>query len=789
MKAIATYFAEIGFKVNQKDITEVNKTFSEMRKKFVDLNRSMRSGSGVEIKARISPHSFTQIERQIKSFERRMKPLDIRLKNLQMNKSGKGLNRSVAPSVDPKFEAAFSDSFKKMSDTLTQIRKLNEDSNKELKRLSTLTHSVNRRGGGIGGVPPRGGLFGWGGDSGRRGTDYGRRTSLGVTQSSHTNRSSGVGSTGLSRQSSSPFHNPLMMGGFAGSLTRYGLHALPMFGGVIGFNALSQAAIGAEKQKTSLDYAASISGTGLNGDQYREFLDKLGYDIGMSTDKLVDSFTYMLTNVAGSKAQTQLERGFSSLTKLSTILGHTQQQQDASLKAFTKMLTDPKATAAQLKGTPTDNIPHIMTLAAEALAGGDMNKLIEKLGNKEVVPDRDFPLIYEQIEKTIQPYMDEYYGSLRFSQNETQRLRDKWMAEFLDSGGSEAVRGIYDTLNYIIGDGTGGAKTAGQYIQAAGHTVNAVLLIPKEVKDYLEGLADPSNFLQHYLGDLNVGGLINSITEANKTYNEALLRVVEKLTNSKEGEGGVVLTDLGEKASVNFFRTLENIISSVDGKLLEDTQMRHWAEDLAKSGVEGWETKSFTEQAKIVDAIIATMQKVRRETGEIGYESFSNDGVVSQTLKRFLHDVSLGALFGEQESRDRIESGKNLLINNLTPEEFKAIFGDGGWGSILDSRSYGAEWIPANNLDGNPFMIDYLSVPQEYLETAKDTLDSLLESLMSNPRPVNNTISQELNITLNMESSDVLSPEEVVEQIKAASAEAINEALVATSSMYISGMA
>lgn len=627
-----------------------------------------------------------------------------------------------------------------------------------------------------------------------------------------------------------------MVGGFTGSLTRYGLYALPFFGGAIGFNALSQLAEGAEKQRTSLDYAASISGTGLSGDRYRDFLDSLGYEIGMSSDSMVDSFTYMLSSLAGSRAESELERGFASMTKLSAVLGHTQQQQDASLKAITKMLTDPKMTASQLKGTPADNIPHIMTLAAEALAGGNMDELIRKLDNKEIDPARDMPKIYAEIDRTIQPYLEEYYNSIRFSKNESQRLKDKWMADFLEGGGADAAKGIYDTLNYIMGDGSGGARVVGNFVSATSDLVRAAMLAPKEAVDYIKGLPDAGNILTHFIGEREVGDFLDSAGESLKLLRKSYSTLVDTATSIRERFGKPIgdsaidtVTSLARATGRVPQYPLTWLSGVVEGKrgmdleLEADTlQARHAAEDLARARFPDWQNKSYQDQKDIIDVIVPHISAAISN----GFDPTNpnNRGWFSR------------AFSSPSENREEyLDALQRILVGRLPDPQSRFLFEDDRY---IDEHGYRSQIIPVWH-EGDPpapmpegFLPVSLAgegddreredarlsreslrkplkgvgdwsfetprdvpqpqmspIPQEYLDSVKESTESLLDRLLSTPRPINSTINQEVSISLSMVNEDNLSMEEVGVRLQEYVTDSLNVAMEQTVATYISGMA
>ena len=536
MERVANYFAEIGFRVDRGSVDRANKAFEQIERKLTSFAKTTQTSlGGIGVKVNLDRKSLDRVNRQVRLLERNLRPLNLKV-NVP-NRVNKGVKDSVGAqygTLKAQQDALVLERNKALTEAVVGVKKAVMDVQKEVKTLNaTMVKQQNRRN-----TQPSVHPLDVGMGGNRRapvGTSFGRRSVRGTTQSHTTNTSSGVGSDGLSRRSSSPFHNPFMLGGFTGALTRYGAHALPLFGGVIGAQALTRAAIDSDRQTRSLDMAAAISGTGKDGDYYRAFLDRLGQDLGLASSNMVDSFTYMINTVGGSGLESHMEQGFASIMRYTTVFGKTIQEQDATVKALAKVMTKPYAAADEIRGTPTDNLPFIFRIMAETLAGGDTNKLVEKLSNKEINPTVDFPKVFAAMDREVAPFMGSYFDSPMYARNEYSRLMDNWMTNFLNEGGTEAVNGFLRVLNQVFGGNETTSKIAGNLVDSFSKLMQIVMLAPEEVVDYMKGNFDYENFMEKLFGERKVGDIFDYITGMFETVNFGIKDIVDYFRKDVKG--------------------------------------------------------------------------------------------------------------------------------------------------------------------------------------------------------------------------------------------------------------
>lgn len=786
-----------------KNLAEsVNKSFEVMERRLATFVKSVNS-TNLTLKAQLDRNSLGRIKNQIRLLERGTKPIAVRADIVgKVKKQTKVDKTSQRGPLKAQQDAILLERNKALVEAVGGVRKAVIDVQKEVKTLNTsITRQQNRRGT----TPPIHPL-GVGGGSNRRpavGLNYGRRSVRGTTQSSTTNSSSGVGSDGMSRRSSSPFHNPFMLGGFTGAITRYGAHALPLFGGVIGAQALTRAAVDTDRQVRSLDMAAAISGTGNDGDYYRAFLDRLGKDLGLASSSMVDSFTYMINNVGGSGLSNQLEQGFASIIRYTTIMGKTEQEQDATIKALAKVMTKPYATAQEIKGTPTDNLPFIFRIMAETLAGGDNDKLVEMLSKKQVNPKTDFPKVFAAMDREAAPFMQSYYDSPMYASNEYGRLMDNWMTTFLESGGTEAVNGFLRVLNQTLGSDKALPEITGKLVDKFSALLQIGMLVPQEVVDYVKGDFDYENFMENIFGTRQIGDIFDNISGTFEALDVGIKDIInfyrdgitgissesredyEKLgTVSKllaESLTGLGISPESSISSAKFVgESLSNSVKFYFQKMEEHTKSQVqmikdlWSGDSAVEGQEALHSefiardliskygeklgaKTLQQQRDLLEPLTEVVKGLRE--GSKSDKGFQGEvlGELNKPLWERLMNVISGNLprsYSEQDIISGILNGSiKIPIPSQTREQSVVVRPD-----FRDSNMAPIDRSVRFKEDDSPFNLGLL----ETLNKGYETIDSVA-SRMSEMRPnVNANVTNNVNLTVEFSGVDVRDESEAV---------------------------
>ena len=137
----------------------------------------------------------------------------------------------------------------------------------------------------------------------------------------------------------SPYHNPMMLGGAIGAGVRYGAFALPLVGGAMGLNALSNTLHEYRAQETGLEFAAGMtSDPDKDVSYYRKYLRYVGDVTGQRESNLSRDFHQMLAGSAGTEMEPHLEEGFLGLTQYASILGLSDENMRLVMRGVTQMI-------------------------------------------------------------------------------------------------------------------------------------------------------------------------------------------------------------------------------------------------------------------------------------------------------------------------------------------------------------------------------------------------------------------------------------------------------------------
>lgn len=136
-----------------------------------------------------------------------------------------------------------------------------------------------------------------------------------------------------------PMHNPMMVGGGIGAFMRYGMFSLPLVGGVMGLNAMSETAREFRAQETGLGFAASmVKDPSKDVTYYKKYLQSVGDQTGIRESLLSRDFHQMLAGSAGTPMEEHLEEGFMGLTQYAAILGLSDENMRLVMRGVTQMI-------------------------------------------------------------------------------------------------------------------------------------------------------------------------------------------------------------------------------------------------------------------------------------------------------------------------------------------------------------------------------------------------------------------------------------------------------------------
>ncbi len=300
----------------------------------------------------------------------------------------------------------------------------------------------------------------------------------------------------------SPWHNPMMVGGGMGAFLRYGAFSLPLVGGVMGLNAMSNTIREYRAQETGLSFAAGMTADP-NKDvgYYKGYLHDVGERTGIRESLLSRDFHQMLAGSAGTEMEPHLEEGFMGLTQYASILGLNEENMRLVMRGVTQMIGKGKITAEEARRQVGEQIPTFMRILGEQAAGGDMAKLDKMFESGELVTSKYLPKVLAQMKRESDKMMGEYWSSLPYLVNNAARQQELFMRKFAESGAESGLNRFWVVWGQIVEDSIGSAEKLGRVFDNVAWKLTSALLVPQELIRWINGETDGRNFFQNWFGD------------------------------------------------------------------------------------------------------------------------------------------------------------------------------------------------------------------------------------------------------------------------------------------------
>lgn len=315
-QAIAQYFAQVGILVDNKSIASVDSYLKRVEgslKKFQSgLEKSTRFNIRFNLDRGKVNRAVQAALRSVatnKDIKLDLNKINIKSQSIvnRLNKDFKDLNKEGRGiKVDARFSQKSLVAMKRQFENYMQKVAISP------RVTATLSHNVSQRV---------------------------ARASARAAYSSTAPRASG--SSQVDRRSSrNPNHNPMLIGGSVGAFMRYGAYALPLYGGVVGLNAMANRMQELQGQNLGLMVATeSVQGAGgKDAAHYQNYLSGLGKELGLKTQDLTPYFAQMLSGSRGTPLEEHLEKGFAELMRFSTVMGIDDQSTKLTIKAFSQMI-------------------------------------------------------------------------------------------------------------------------------------------------------------------------------------------------------------------------------------------------------------------------------------------------------------------------------------------------------------------------------------------------------------------------------------------------------------------
>lgn len=470
MPAIANYYAQVGIHVDPSGAAKVTRYLNGIKKQMLSFQKELGKTAEVSLRVKIDT------KRSLASINREMKILSgaasMTIRNVNFSKSEiiKGLNRTISGShgkTNLRIGALLS------QESLSGMRAQLRASINSLVVSPTIRPNVVPR------VRRGSGAFS-GGESG----GGPRRRSMG-------------GLSPFSNRGMNPWYNPMMVGGGVGAFLRYGAYSLPFVAGAMGLNALSgnvQAIQNARLAMTSQIGDRNLAERELN------FLRDIGRVHGTTIQSMAPSYGQIYASAQGTEMEKYLHPIFKGFIQYASVKGLGSEQKAGAMLAMSQMVgLRGKGIGQEIRQMINQGIPEFRKLMAEAVAGGDEEKLADML-QKGTFGMEGLIKTFLLMRDKAQPFLPDYYKTVERNRGTVKQANEEFITSFYEGGGAAGLGDFYRTLTQVTRDAIGSADEIGAAFEKVSRVVQALILAPGEIKDWFSGVDNSKNFMQMLLG-------------------------------------------------------------------------------------------------------------------------------------------------------------------------------------------------------------------------------------------------------------------------------------------------
>ena len=318
-QAIAQYFAQVGILVDTKSIASVDSYLGRVEKSLARFQNKLEKSTRFNIRFHVDRAKLLRATQSAMNQVSRSKALTLdfnkfNVKTLNIvNNMNKDFKKLTAEGRGIKLDARLS-----QKSLVSMKRQMQDYMSKAVlspRVVAQLSHSVSQR--------------------------VARASARAAYGSTRTpTQTASTSPAAASRRERNPYHNPMLVGGATGAVMRYGMYALPLYGGVMGVNAIANRAAELQGQSLSMQVAMGTvpSGTGKDAAHYEKFLANIGKELGLKTQDIQPMFAQMLSGSLGTDLEPHLEQGFANLLRFGTVMGISDESMKLSIKAFSQMI-------------------------------------------------------------------------------------------------------------------------------------------------------------------------------------------------------------------------------------------------------------------------------------------------------------------------------------------------------------------------------------------------------------------------------------------------------------------
>lgn len=461
MAMVSSYFASVGVQIDPKSLAQVDAYLNSITRKFSKFSTGMGKNSSFQVKLDVDQAYFSNRLRIALNNAGRLQTLRLRNFDISGVSLGRQINSALKQATMTQRGAIRLGTVISAS-SLAAMRQQIRNSINSLVVSPIINPRVNA--------------------ATQRGTGGSRARRNGYTGT---------------------HHNPMMMGGGIGAMMRYGAFALPAYGGVIGFNNLTNKAAEMQGQQMMLKTATQDPA---QAGQQNAYVRDVAKRLGKNPEDILPFYAQMYAGSRGTALESQLPQGFESFLQYGSVMGLGAENLKGSIRAISQMISKRSVTSEELRQQLAEQgMPEAVNIMAKVVTGGDKQAL-EKLMKKGAVdPVEVLPKFFAELGRLAQIGMADYMKSITKARGDVANSTSDWMKAFLGGGGNDGIAAVYRAWNEVIQASLPKAERIGQIFEGVAHLFAAGMLVPKEWMEFINGVGAKDNIFSEIFGTESSG--------------------------------------------------------------------------------------------------------------------------------------------------------------------------------------------------------------------------------------------------------------------------------------------
>lgn len=365
-------------------------------------------------------------------------------------------------------------------------------------------------------------------------------------------------------RSQSPWHNPMMIGGAAGAMMRYGAFSLPFVAGAFGLNTLSKNM--ESLQNAEMAVRAQVGDDAQAANQLA-FLHRLGNIHGVRMQDMAPGYSQMFAAAQGTVLEPNMQSGFQSFLQYASVIGMNEEQKKGAILALSQIVGKGGKNFAQELNLQLTNqgMPNARRLFADAVADGDLEKFEKMMASGEVGMEGVVKFL-DLLGTRAKPYMADFYKTITRASGVASKANEDWLKSFMSVGkGVEGVTAVYDAFSFSVRGSVSYAEKLGDAFRRAGLIAAATLLLPIEFSEWMSGETRKDNFFETFFGEAKESAWFEAVQTSIAELKESLRDLSESYIDGWEPFSQIFRDIVGD---LSFMEDMLGPLISITGDLL-----------------------------------------------------------------------------------------------------------------------------------------------------------------------------------------------------------------------------